>query len=56
MKPIVIASFLAVLAACAQLPDRVSHPFAASGGSASSDSAGNTQFASPYPYNSPYGI
>jgi hypothetical protein len=56
MKPIVVASLLVVLAACAQLPESVKHPFAASGGSPASDAVAARHPASPYPYNSPYGL
>jgi len=54
MKQIVVVTALAVLAGCAELPDSISHPFSAGGGTAQADTPATTQQASPYPYNSPY--
>jgi len=55
MKHIALATALAVLAGCAELPDRIKHPFASAGASAPSDAAAPSQEANPYPYNPPYG-
>jgi uncharacterized lipoprotein YajG len=58
MKSIVIAvAAVALVAGCAELPESVKHPFAATGATAQTDppDAVSAKQASPYPYNSPYG-
>jgi hypothetical protein len=58
MKSIVIAlAAVALVAGCAELPESVKHPFAATGATTQTDTpdAGTAKQANPYPYNSPYG-
>jgi uncharacterized lipoprotein YajG len=51
MKTLVIAAALAVLAGCADLPDSIRHPLAASGSTAQSATAADNF---EYPYDAPY--
>ena len=53
MKSIITTlAAVALLAGCAELPESLKHPFAASGATTQS---GTPEQTSPYPYNSPYG-
>ena len=59
MKTILVATAVAVLAVCAEIPESIKHPFAARGATAQTtdtpDVGTRTQEANPYPYNPPYG-
>jgi uncharacterized lipoprotein YajG len=58
MKPVVIAIAIALVAGCAEVPERLKHPFAARGATTQTDTpdvGSQVQEASPYPYNPPYG-
>ena len=56
MKSIITTvAAVALVAGCAQLPESLKHPFAASGSTTQTDTqdAGTAKQVSPYPYNSP---
>jgi starvation-inducible outer membrane lipoprotein len=58
MKTILVATAVAVLAGCAEIPESVKHPFAARGATTQTDTPDvgtAAQTANPYPYNPPYG-
>lgn len=58
MKSIITTvAAVALVAGCAELPESLRHPFAASGATTQTDTpdAGTVKQANPYPYNSPYG-
>ena len=58
MKRIIAVAAIALVAGCAELPESLKHPFAASGATTQTDTQDSpyrTEQSSPYPYNSPYG-
>jgi uncharacterized lipoprotein YajG len=56
MKPVVIAIAIALVAGCAEVPERLKHPFAARGATTQTDTPDvGSQIPDPYPYNPPYG-